>query len=125
NVRTPEWVIGDLEAQVAACHTADKSFKRLCERYGAADLDQVFEDLHNYAQALIEAELLEIPDGVYQFTDHIDGIGDNPEPVTLNVAVTVAGNRIKVDWSGRSAQVAGGINSPFPFSKACAYAAIR
>jgi len=125
NVRTPQWVIGDLEAQVAACHTADKSFKQLFDRYGASDLEQAFEDLHDYAQALIEAELQEMPDGVYRFTDHIDGIGDNPQPVTLTVEITIKGNRIKVDWQGTSAQVDGGINSPFPFSKACAYAAIR
>lgn len=125
NVRTPDWVIGDLEAQVAACHTAERSFRQLFDRYGAADLEQAFEDLHDYAQALIEAELQEIPDGVYRFTDHIDGIGENPQPVIFTVEVTVAGNRIKVDWAGTSEQVDGGINSPFPFSKACAYAAIR
>lgn len=125
NVRTPDWVIGDLEAQVAACHTAERSFKQLFDRYGVVELEQAFEDLHDYAQALIEAELLDIPDGVYRFTDHIDGIGENPEPVVLKVEVTVAGSRIKVDWTGSSDQVAGGINSTFPFSKACAYAAIR
>jgi len=125
NVRTPQWVIGDLEAQVAACHTADKSFKQLFDRYGPEELEQAFEDLHDYAQALIEAELKEIPDGVYRFTDHIDGIGEDPEPITLTVEVTLKGDRIKVDWTGSSAQVDGGINSPFPFSKACAYAAIR
>lgn len=125
NVRTPELVIGDLEAQVAACHTAERSFKQLFDRYGSDELVQAFEDLHDYAQALIEAELREIPDGVYRFTDHIDGIGENPEPVVFQVEVTVKGDRIKVDWTGSSEQVDGGINSPFPFSKACAYAAIR
>lgn len=125
NVRTPEWVIGDLEAQVAACHTADKSYRELFDRYGVSDLEQAFEDLHDYAQALIEAELQDMPDGVYRFTDHIDGIGSDPQPVTLTAKITIAGNRIAVDWDGTSAQVDGGINSPFPFSKACAYAAIR
>jgi len=125
NVRTPEWVIGDLEAQVAACHTADKSYRELFDRYGVSDLEQAFDDLHDYAQALIEAELQDMPDGVYRFTDHIDGIGPDPQPVTLTAKITIAGNRIAVDWDGTSAQVDGGINSPFPFSKACAYAAIR
>ncbi|MBO9352709.1 hydantoinase B/oxoprolinase family protein [Bordetella petrii] len=125
NVRTPEWVIGDLEAQVAACHTADKSYRELFDRYGAGELEQAFEDLHDYAQALIEAELQDMPDGVYRFIDHIDGIGSDPQPITLTAKITIAGNRITVDWDGTSAQVDGGINSPFPFSKACAYAAIR
>ncbi|KAA0892565.1 hydantoinase B/oxoprolinase family protein [Pusillimonas sp. ANT_WB101] len=125
NVRTPNLVMGDLEAQVAACHTADATFKELFERYGVATLEHAFEDLHNYAQALVEAEIEEMPDGVYQFTDYLDGIGDNPQPVKLQAKITISGNRINIDWTGSSKQVDGGINSTFPFTKACAYAAVR
>jgi N-methylhydantoinase B len=39
--------------------------------------------------------------------------------------VTFAGDRVSVDWTGSSAQVEGGINSPLPFTKACAYTALR
>ena len=125
NVRTPKLVLGDLQAQVAACVTGARGLARLYERYGAETMDQAIIDLNDYTQRLAEAELSDIPDGTYRFTDHIDGIGENPTPVILQVAVTIEGSRAIVDWEGSSPQLAGGINSTFPFTKACAYAALR
>ncbi len=125
NVRTPDMVLGDLQAQIAACEIGARGLVKLYERYGVELLEQAMADLNAYALRLAKAEISDIPDGVYRFTDHIDGIGDDPEPVVLNVAVTIEGDRAIVDWAGSSPQVEGGINSTFPFTKACAFAAIR
>ena len=43
----------------------------------------------------------------------------------LQAKVMVAGDGVTIDWTGSSAQVKGGINSPLPFTKACAYTAMR
>lgn len=125
NVRTPELVHGDLQAQMAACATGARGMTRLYERYGVDVIDQAIEDLNDYAKRLAAAELSDIPNGTYCFTDHIDGIGENPVPIILNVAVTVGDADVIIDWTGSSPQVAGGVNSTFPFTKACAYAALR
>jgi N-methylhydantoinase B len=125
NVRTPEMVTGDLQAQIAASAIGARGLVKLYKRYGADVLEQAMVDLNAYALRLAKAEISDLPDGLYRFTDHIDGIGDNPEPVILNVAVTIDGDQAIVDWAGSSPQVEGGINSTFPFTKACAYAAIR
>lgn len=125
NVRTPELVHGDLQAQMAACATGARGMTRLYERYGVDVIDQAIEDLNDYAKRLAAAELSDIPNGIYRFTDHIDGIGDNPVPIILKVAVTVGDGDVIIDWTGSSPQVAGGVNSTFPFTKACAYAALR
>jgi len=125
NVRTPKMVLGDLQAQIAACAIGARGLINLYERYGAAILEQAMEDLNAYALRLAQAEIADIPDGTYAFVDHIDGIGEKPEPVTLTVKVTIEGTRAIVDWAGTSKQIEGGINSTFPFTKACAYAAIR
>ena len=45
--------------------------------------------------------------------------------IPLTVAVTVDGEQVTVDWTGSSPQVDGGINSPMPFTRSCAYTAIR
>ena len=58
------------------------------------------------------------PDGTYEFTDQIDGLGETPESLPFNVAVTVPGDEVTVDWTGSSPQVKGGINAPVPFTKA-------
>ena len=125
NVRTPELVHGDLQAQMAACATGARGMVRLYERYGVDVIDRAIEDLNDYARRLAAAELSDIPNGTYRFTDHIDGIGETPEPIILNVAVTVGDGDVTIDWTGSSPQVAGGVNSTFPFTKACAYAALR
>ena len=36
-----------------------------------------------YAERLARAAISAIPDGVYHFTDHIDGLGEDPEPIVL------------------------------------------
>jgi N-methylhydantoinase B len=125
NVRTPELVHGDLQAQMAAAATGARGMCALYERYGADVIDQAIEDLNDYTRRLTETEIAEIPIGTYRFTDHIDGIGDEPEPIVFNVAVTVEDRRVIIDWEGSSPQVEGGVNSTFPFTKACAFAALR
>ena len=74
---------------------------------------------------MVRSEFREIPDGEYEFTDHIDGLGPDPEPVVFHVKVTVSGDTVLVDWTGSSKQVRGGINSPLPFTKAASYTALR
>jgi N-methylhydantoinase B len=124
NVRTPTMVLGDLEAQIVATAVGARSYGELFARQGA-DLPRYIEALHDYAETLARRELEEIPDGTYRFVDHIDGLGEQPEVVRFEVAVTVSGSEVTVDWTGSSAQVNGGINAPIPFTRAAVYAALR
>jgi len=125
NVRTPDKVIGDLQAQMAACTSGEREFKELIARYGREVVMDYASHLHDYAERLARAEIAEIPDGTYRFTDHIDGLGENPEEIVLRAAVTIAGDQVTVDWTGSSPMVKGGVNSTLPFTKACAYTALR
>ncbi len=125
NVRTPEKVIGDLQAQMAACVSGERELCELFERYGLDTVLAYAEHLHDYAERLARAEIADLPDGVYRFVDHIDGLGAEGEEIVLNAAVTICGEACTVDWTGSSPQVKGGINSTLPFTKACAYTALR
>lgn len=125
NVRTPELVRGDIEAQVAACRNGVREYVELLERYGSETLRSCADGLHDYAERLTRNEIRAIPDGVYTFVDHIDGLGENPQPVVFKVAVSVRDDEAFVDWEGTSPQVLGGINCTFSFTKSCAYAALR
>jgi N-methylhydantoinase B len=125
NVRLPDLVMGDLQAQVASCVACERNMTDLFRRYGRGTLTAYFGHLHDYAERLARAEISEIPDGVYTFTDHIDGLGKEPVPITIHAKITVAGGGVTIDWTGSAEQVKGGINSPLPFTKACAYTAMR
>ena len=41
----------------------------------------------------MRAEIAALPKGTWSFTDYIDGLGDEPEPIALKVAVTIEGER--------------------------------
>jgi N-methylhydantoinase B len=125
NVRVPEMVRGDLRAQMAASHAGRRSFLELVERYGIEEVLASAEELHDYAERLGRAEIAELPNGTFHFTDHMDGLGETPEPIVIQVALTIAEDHISVDFAGSSPQVLGGVNTPLPFTKASVYTALR
>lgn len=125
NVRVPDQVLGDIRAQIAAARAGRRGLEALLARYGADTISRYGNALQDYAETLARQAIAEIPDGNYCFVDHIDGLGENPEPIELNVTLTVAGTEITVDWTGTSVQVKGGINAPLSFCKSNVYAALR
>ncbi len=125
NVRTPDEVVGDLHAQIGACNICEREMVLLYEAYGA-DMVRLYSDyLQRQGEEIARASIAGLPDGIYRFEDHIDGLGERPEPITLHVAVTIDGDRATVDWTGSSPTVAGGLNSPKAYTHACCYAAFR
>jgi N-methylhydantoinase B len=125
NTRLPDKVAGDMRAQVAACNTAERGFTRLLARYGAPTFRQIVAEMHDHAEALMRAEIAALPDGRYAFTDYLDGFGEHPAPIELKVAITIAGERMVMDWTGTSGEVPAAINCPMPFSKAACYVVVK
>jgi N-methylhydantoinase B len=125
NVRVPDQVLGDIHAQMAACLAGDRELAALLKRYGPDKVVEYGEALQDYSERLARAAIERIPDGTYRFSDHIDGLGEDPRPIEFHVAVTVQGDELTVDWTGTSPQVKGGINAPLSFCKSNVYAALR
>lgn len=125
NVRVPDKVAGDLQAQISACEVAKRSFSDLVCRYGEDKTADYFDQLQDYAERLTRAEFAEMPDGVYRFSNFIDGLGEDPEPIPFSVKLTIVGDGVEVDWTGCSPEVPAGINAPFCFTKAATYVALR
>ncbi len=125
NVRLPDLVIGDLDAQHATCCLGERDFLRLVERYGVETLEGYFDRLIDYGETLTRKAIASWPDGTYRFTDHIDGDGFSPDPIPICCAVTVAGDHLHVDFSGSSPQVKGAINSTLSFVKSSTYLTVR
>jgi N-methylhydantoinase B len=126
NVRVPVKVFGDLRAQLAACHIAEAALCELAAHYGEEKLAQYMTELVDYAERMTRAALRELPDGTYDFLDHIDDDGiDVGRPIPLKVTITKQGEEIAVDWSGTSPQVKGAINNTLSYTKSASYCAIR
>jgi N-methylhydantoinase B len=126
NVRVPVKVFGDLRAQLAACHIAEQAILELAAQYGRATLAHYMTELVDYAERMTRAAIAELPDGVYDFLDHIDDDGiDVGRPIPLKVTITKSGDVIHVDWTGTAPQVKGAINNTLSYTKSASYCAIR
>ena len=126
NVRVPIKVFGDIRAQLAACHTCEQGILELARHYSPAKLGGYMTELIDYAERMTRAAIGELPDGVYDFLDHIDDDGvEIGKPIRLKVTITKTGTQMLVDWTGTSPQVKGAINNTLSFTKSASYCAIR
>ncbi len=124
NVRLPDLVLGDLDAQYATCNIGERELQRLFERHGDA-LEAYFDRLIDYGEELTRKAIASWPDGEYRFTDYIDGDGFSPAPIPIVCKITVKGDHLWVDFAGSSPQVKGAINSTLSFVKSSTYLTIR
>lgn len=124
NVRLPDLVLGDLDAQHATCNIGEREMRRLFDRYGE-ELETYFDRLIDYGETLTRKAIAAWPDGDYHFTDYIDGDGFSPAPIPIVCRITVKGDHLWVDFAGSSPQVKGAINSTLSFVKSSTYLTIR
>lgn len=124
NVRLPEVLMGDLHAQLAACHVGERGLHKLAARYGFDTLLAYIENILDHTETLVRIAFSKIPDGEYAFTDYIDDDGMGSGPIRLQVAVKVVGSEIWVDFTGTSGQVKAALNATVSYTKASAYCAI-
>ena len=126
NTRTPESMMGDVDAQLACNRVGARGIVKLCAEYGLDNLLQAMDELMDYAERLTRAQIESIPDGVYRFADYLDHDGIvYDELVKIAATVTVAGSEIAIDFTGSSPQVHGSINSVPSSTRAAVYYVIR
>ena len=126
NVRLPVKVLGDMRAQLSACHVAERQFLSLVERFGAGTVTRYMAELIDYAERVTRAAIRELPDGVFGFEDWIDDDGiEFGKRIRLFVTLTKKADTITADWTGTSPQVKGAINNTLSFTKAATYTAIK
>ena len=111
NVRTPLERAGDLDAQLGALHTGSTRLLEIAERRGFDATLAAMDALIEYADRLIEAGLAQVPDGRYEAEDFLEDDGFGSGPVPIRVALTVRGAGLRIDFTGTSPQVPGGINA--------------
>ncbi len=112
NSRFPKALIGDLQAQIAACRTGHDRYISIINRYGIDLVMQCVEIIFAQSEADDRAVVSQIPDGIYQASGFLDSNGLNREnPVFVAVKVEVRGDEMIIDLEGSSAQSQGSINS--------------
>jgi N-methylhydantoinase B len=125
NVRFPDVVGHDLHCEMAVNSRAVTRLQELAQRYGEDTLVGSFRRSLEQAEALTRAEISQIPDGSWSWTDHLDSDGQSDEPVRVACTVTVSGDELTVDFSDSAPQARGGINMTPAFRDSYTHFAIR
>lgn len=125
NVRTPEERRGDLNAQVAALRIGQRRIQELAESYGPDMLATGFDAMLDYAERRMRHCIAELPDGSFEAEDCLDEDGTDPEPVVVKVKVTVARERLTLDFAGSARQRRGNINAVAPLTHSAVFFAVK
>ena len=113
NVRTPREREGDLDAQIGACRVGEQRIQQLAEKYGARRLQSLIDDLLDYSERLVRAELRTMPAGEFSAEDWMDGDGvtDEPRKIAVQLRLDPVAGAMQVDFAGSSPQVTGSVNA--------------
>jgi len=125
NVRLPDIVRGDLDAQRNANATGAARLAELVRSFGQAAMDAASEQILDRSEQRMRELIRAIPPGSYAFEDVLESCILGDPLVRVAVDVTVAGDEVVVDFSRSSDQVGAAINAYINFTRAHGYFAIK
>lgn len=107
NVRTPDHVVGDLMAQVAANRLAGERLFAIMEEYRLRDLHALATEIEGRSERAMRQAIAELPDGTFEDELEADGYDG---PLTIHLRLTVEGDTIACDYAGTAPQVDRALN---------------
>ncbi len=99
NNRTPTF-IGDLRAQVGAAQLGVERLKEVVERHGVDAVRGAVSYMIDHAARRFREEVAAWPDGTYVSDVFVDHDPKGNKDIHIHCAVTVDGDRLKVDFTG-------------------------
>ena len=121
-VRTPDQTEGDIWAQVTGLNLMEQRLQDLMGEYGMTNLAGFASEIHGRCERAMREATAQIPDGTYTCEFQTDGF---EEPFVYRTAVTIAGDRIHVDYTGTSPQVDRAINCTMTYTFAMSAYALK
>jgi len=121
-MRNPDERRGDLRAQLAAHHLAERRIEELCDRRGRARVAAAMDELLAYSERVVRAGILALPDGRYEAVDALetpDGL------LEVRAAVTIRRDEIEIDFEGTAPQHAGNLNCPLAVTRSACFYVVR
>ena len=125
NSRLPNSLYGDLNGQINALKLGEGRLKDLLDEYGDATVATAFEELKSRAAALMRAQIASLPDGTYRAKDYLDNDGIVDEALPLELAITVKGERLTLDFTGSAPACLGPVNIARSTTIAACYVAMK
>jgi N-methylhydantoinase B len=125
NMGRPDDRLGDLKAQYGGCKLGALRVEKIIEKYGAGTVKQATQEIIDHSERLARAEIETMPDGIYRFTDYLDDNGVEDMPIKIQVAVTIRGSDVTVDFTGTDEQTNSAINNTYAAAASAAYYVIK
>ena len=122
NSREPIANEGDIYALVACCETGAARVRRTMDEFGLADLRPLSRYIVETSRRGTLDFIAALPKGTWRNTLTVDGYDS---PLALRAALTIAEDRVLVDFSGTDPCVPKGINVPLNYATAYTVFALR
>lgn len=121
NTRTPRQNFGDLSAMIGCVDLGVERITGVVAKYGKKVFTDTCEDLMDYAERRMRAELSAFADGKYGFSDVLEDDGIERKPYTVAIDMYVQGDEVVADYSRSSPQARGPINATLGVSTGAVY----
>ncbi|MFL5331726.1 MAG: hydantoinase B/oxoprolinase family protein [Geminicoccaceae bacterium] len=115
NVREPMQVVGDIYALVACNERGGHRLLGMMREFDLHDLDALGEAIIGRSRRGMAEAIGRLPQGSWTASMTIDGF---EAPVTLAATLTIAGDRVLVDYAGTSGLSRYAINCPLCYTEA-------
>ncbi|TWA74019.1 N-methylhydantoinase B [Azospirillum brasilense] len=125
NSRVPVSNYGDLNGQLNALDLGVRRLTELLDEHGEDTVAAAFDAFTARAEALMRSALSKLPDGTYSFEDYLDNDGITADRLRIALDLTIAGDRMVLDFSRSSAPCAGPLNIAYSTAVACCYVALK
>jgi len=125
NSRVPQSNWGDLNGQINALDLGARRLEALLDEYGDDTVAAAFAQLSARAEALMRANISALPDGTYSYDDFLDNDGITDAPLRIALDLTIAGDRMRLDFSRSAPPCDGPLNIARSTTVACCYVALK
>ena len=117
NVRVSDLVLGDIDAQVTANQLGAQRLVALMHEYDLDDPSALAAELQGRSEQAMRAIIRALPDGIYRAEGYTDATDVENNLAKIEVAITVAGDEILVDYTGTGEQLeSGGLNCTLAYT---------
>ena len=125
NVRQPDHMAGDLQAQMASGEVGARRLLALLEQQDLADIEELADEIINRSEAATRAAIKELPSGTYSSKAELDLADGSRIHIACAVKVDAEKGEILVDYTGSSGASPYGINVVRNYTHAYTTFAVR
>ena len=125
NVRVPDEVRGDIQAQIASCRVAAKHIVSLAQRYGKQSMLDHFDEILDSSERRMRSVIRGLPQTSVAHEGYTDNDGVSTDQKHIRVAVTTEGDSLHVDFTGTDRQSEGPLNVGLAMAHCFAFIGVK